>query len=159
MNGDRGLACLNLKLVDDRSRKTVVDHIVHGLVHGSLLGEGLAIQRRDAATIHFSRHKFGVLGPSSGQIGVSTDEAGKTAVHCQLWCGKLRWQIFSKAVFMGAVAATIALLLFGWLIVVSAPVAAGISLIADFLGWRRARNELKRRFETFLSNSRYFDHF
>lgn len=157
MSDKREQACLSLELVDDRNRKTVVDQIVHGLVHGSLLGDGMAIQSRDAATIRFERREFGAPGPAAGRIEVNADQAGKTAIHCQLWCGRLRWRILARAMLIGALVATVGLLVFGWLIALSAPVAVVTALATDFIGWRRARRQLKRRFETFLSNSRYLD--
>lgn len=150
-------ACLCIELVDDRNRKTVVDQIVQGLVHGSLLGSGLAIQSRDASRIVFERRELGGGGPSGGRIEVASDDSGKTAIHCSLTCGALRWRLLLRAMLLGALVATIALLLFGWLIVITGPVAVVVTLVTDLITWRRARAQLKRRFETFLANSRYLD--
>jgi len=146
---------IELTLDVDRDHKVLLERLVEGLIGGGLAGPGLAIESRDGRAVRFRRrlsawHRI----PDSGEIEVEAT-AGSTQVTCRLDCAGLRLRRLVISVGLGATLASVTALAFGWLIVVSVPVACIASALADIVGWRRERAQLRRRVETYITNTNY----
>lgn len=139
----------------ERDLRASAELLAEGLLHGGLVGAGMAIDARETQRLVFSRRlSVGQGLPDAGELRLESTEAGCRVV-CQLRCGGLRRRRLFISALVGGLTATLGTLAFGWLLAVSAPVAGVAAVLADVLGWRRDRRELRRRVETYLHNSAY----
>ena len=139
-----------------RSPKTVAEHVVLGLITGGLFGPGLVIDRREARCIGFS--KVGGLLPAlpdRGEIALSEESSGGTVLECRLWCQGMHYRRLLQSLFLGALAATVVALVFGWLVHISIPVGVAVGVAWDVTRRYRDHAGLRRRVEAFAGNTNY----
>lgn len=138
-----------------RDPRALAELLAEGLVQGGLVGSGMAIDTRETQRLVFSRRLSAGWGlADAGELRLESTDGG-CRVTCQLQCTGLRRRRLLSSALIGGLAATVGTLAFGWLLVISAPVAGVAAVLADTLGWRHDRRQLQRRVETYLGNTAY----
>lgn len=145
---------VSLRLHIARSRQTVTDQLVLGLVTGGLIGPGLVIDRREVNAIHFSR-AVGANLPDRGELVVEEDAQGETSVECRLWCRGIDRRQLMLSAGLGALVAVVVALAFDWLLPLSALVGGVVAIGWDLAARRRRVRHLRRRVEAFVANMAY----
>lgn len=140
-----------------RPRQNVSDQIVLGVVTGGLLGPGFVIERRDAERLRFAR-VGGLLStlPDVGEVELhESDTSGQTEVTFRLWCRGQSLRRLLLALLLGAVIASAAALILGWLIHWSIPTGVAVAIAHDLQGRFRERSVLRRQLDSYLRNITY----
>jgi hypothetical protein len=150
----RGKPHLTFVLDAQREPKLLLEQLVRGVISGGLAGPGQAIQRRDSDGLAFSAQLGGRAIADYGEIAVKKADSG-SQLEVRLWCAGARRRAFTSAALVGGLGATVATLAFGWLLVISMPTAAVAAIATDVLDWRRQRQQLRQRVETFVKNTEY----
>ena len=145
---------LSFTLEASREPKLLLEQLAEGLLNGGLLGPDLAIEGRDAESLRFVRRGGVWHQPDRGELHVAKAGSG-AKVEVRLWCGGLRRRCFARATVIAALAATITTFAFGWLIVLTAPGAGVLAVATDLLSWQTTKKGLRRRVETYVSNTAY----
>jgi hypothetical protein len=139
-----------------RSRQIVADQLVLGLVTGGLLGAGFVIDRRESHCIQFSKiAKHLSRSPDRGEIVLSEASPGETALECRLWCTGMSLRRLIISTLMGVMVATMAALLFGWLIHWTIPTGLGVAVIHDLTARWQDRSTIERQIDGFVRNITY----
>ncbi|MCB9558656.1 MAG: hypothetical protein H6707_21240 [Deltaproteobacteria bacterium] len=136
-----------------RQRRTVVEHLVYGVVGGGMFGPGLAIKTREDRLLRFSR--AGALWdpmPDSGEFRVDDSSAG-TEVTCRLWCRGMALRALVIGVIAAAIIAANVVSRLPW-IWAGVATFAGALLCGTIAGWRD-RLRLRRQLRVYLENTRY----
>jgi hypothetical protein len=141
---------IELKLETRLSADRVLHHFKHGLAYGGLLGPGLVIDSLEANGISFS--STGLPSPQQGKLELSELQGGGTKIRLELACHNLRRTQFFKAALAGGFIGFLALLGFGWLITISAPLSVAVALLVDQIGWRQRRRGIAIEATNFVRN-------
>lgn len=131
----------------------VQDHLLKAIAYGTTFGPGLVVSEASGQSVRFKATSASAM-VDSGHIELERTHEG-TRVTFTLICRAVRRRHLWRAAMAGGCIGLAAVVAFGWLIVVSTPIAIAASLATDQLSWRAARRTIRTRAEAAIRNFEY----